>query len=266
MTPGTPRKLLVEKLASTHGREEAEAIAREIFRNASLDEHALTNILKRLEAFEPLQYILGEVEFYGCRIKTDARALIPRPETEELVQIIHTKLKRFINAQHVLDIGTGSGCIPVALKKHCPQHQFTGIDLCADALALAEENAKLNNVNVAFLQKDFLQDVHSLPDADVIISNPPYIAQSEKELMQKQVTQFEPAAALFVPDNDPLLFYKAISVFAFEKLRPGGTVFLEINQQFGKETTSLFQPELYKAELRKDMSGNDRFVIASRYR
>ncbi len=214
--------------------------------------------LQRLQDNEPLQYITGETEFYGMCLKVSRDTLIPRPETEELVALIANSMKK---ATHILDLGTGSGCLALALKKVFPQASCTGVDISDGALAVANQNAGLNHLKVEFLKADIL-GIPSFPNPyDLIVSNPPYIRQSEKEGMDKQVVNFEPGSALFVPDSDPLLFYRAIEKIARQYLREGGSLFMEINQKLGLETLQIFKSAPWtKATLHSDLSGNDRFV------
>ncbi len=221
------------------------------------------SVVKRLQANEPLQYVLGKTEFYNCEILVNQHVLIPRPETEELVDII---LKSIDQRIRILDIGTGSGCIPIALKKakqHCDLH---GLDISHPALELAQKSALLNQVEVLFSQADILvDDLKDLPQFDLIISNPPYVLESDKSDMNKNVLDFEPHLALFVPNDDPLLFYKRIAVIALTKLTANGMLFFEIHERFGKETIRILSDLGYvSCEIIKDMQGKDRMVKAAR--
>lgn len=265
---------IIDALKPLHGPDEAAAIAGALLRymnvtspHAALDGETKDLIGKaviRLCNGEPLQYITGEVVFYGCTIKTDKRALIPRPETEELTDIIVRQIKNS-SPLHVLDVGTGSGCIPIAIKKNCHQHMVRAADISIDALELAKTNAALNHVEIDFLQLDITKRFPAVP-IDILISNPPYIAVSERTSMAKTVTDFEPDIALFVPDEDPLLFYRKLAALAERQLPVSGKAFFEINQRLAKDTAALFDARHFKAEVKQDMSGNDRFVIVNRYR
>lgn len=209
----------------------------------------------------PIQYILGEAHFYGLKFKVNNHVLIPRSETEELVQLViqHSKNK-IIN---ILDIGTGSGCIPIALKKNLPQAKISAIDISETALVLAKENAFLNRVEVDF----FIDDALNLKSSkhilyDVIVSNPPYISVSEMVDMDNQVTKHEPHLALFVEDENPLIFYDKISDFALNNLKKEGFLFFEINQNLAFETQTLLSKKDFKADILKDINANDRIIKA----
>jgi release factor glutamine methyltransferase len=225
-------------------------------------------ILTELQTGKPLQYIIGYTEFYGLKFLVNPAVLIPRPETEELVEwALNSITGSNIN---VLDIGTGSGCIAISLKKNLPNAQVSAIDISPEALKTAKENAKLNEVEVNFIETDIL-NIKSDPDSyrdenskfEIIISNPPYVTLDDKKLMHTNVTDHEPHTALFVPENDPLIFYKAIADFAVVNLTKGGLLFFEINESLGKETVELLESKGFtNVELRKDMSDRDRMVKA----
>ena len=219
----------------------------------------VASYIQRLLCNEPLQYVIGEVEFYGCLIKVTPDVLIPRPETEELVDII----VRDWSAKEirVADFGTGSGCIPVALAKNLALSMVTSVDVSEKALQVARENAQQNGVDVNFLLDD-MRSFKSEDLFDVIVSNPPYVMEVEKALMRDNVLNYEPHLALFVKDSDPLEFYKAIARITSAQLKVGGKVYLEINQQLGLETANLFADLGMKTEVRKDLFGVDRFVLA----
>jgi release factor glutamine methyltransferase len=221
----------------------------------------IAEILDRLIKFEPIQYILGETEFYGLRFKVNHKVLIPRPETEELVDWI-LKDSPDQNAS-VLDIGTGSGCIPIALKKNRPDLIIEGWDLSEEALAVARQNAEINNVKVEFAKVDILNwRANSLEKKyDLIISNPPYVTSTDKNYMMKNVTDHEPHLALFVPDNDPLIFYDEIADFATYHLNPDGRLYFEINEKMGKKVENLLASKSYSnIRIRKDINERDRMV------
>lgn len=226
----------------------------------------LKDILQQLQTGKPLQYILGHTEFYGLPFMVNSSVLIPRPETEELVQWVLSETGSR-NPLCILDIGTGSGCIPVTLKKHLPRAQVSAIDISTDALATAKSNAELNKVDVEFIKTDILNpDSTSIPNTrySIIISNPPYVTQQEKSEMHTNVLNYEPHLALFVEDNNPLIFYRAIADFALQHLENGGLLFLEINENLGKETVELLVDKGFTdIELRKDMRGKNRMIKAA---
>ncbi|MFD2146522.1 peptide chain release factor N(5)-glutamine methyltransferase [Mucilaginibacter antarcticus] len=221
-------------------------------------------LLSQLITGRPLQYILGYTEFYGLKILVTPATLIPRPETEELVEWVLSSVSHDCNL-NILDIGTGSGCIAISLKKNLPGASVSGLDISVDALKTAKENALLNNVEVNFIETDIL-NINSeinIPKSDIIISNPPYVTLEDKRQMHTNVTDFEPHTALFVPEDDPLLFYRAIADFALLNLTDNGLLFFEINESLGKETIDLLGSKGFKnIELRQDMSGRDRMIKA----
>lgn len=222
----------------------------------------LEDIIRRLRQHEPLQYIMGETYFHGLPIKVTPDVLIPRPETAELTDWIASEKR---TAPSILDIGTGSGCIPITLAKAFPLACISAWDISPRALLVAEENARINHADIRFAQVDVLSD--SLPDirTDILVSNPPYITAREKSGMQPNVTEWEPGIALFVPDNDPLLFYRRIADIGTSILTDGGTIYFETNQNYGEETAALLREKGYRnVTLRKDMSGNDRMIKADR--
>ena len=234
---------------------------------STTDSERITNILTRLATGEPIQYILGYTEFYGLTFKVNPSVLIPRPETEELVDwVISSVGSSELAVGKFLDIGTGSGCIPISLKKNLPNAQISAIDISPKALQTAKENADLNKVDINFIQEDILNPtLHSLLTTrySLIISNPPYVTIDDKKLMHTNVTDFEPHTALFVPENDPLIFYKTIADFASTHLEKCGLLFFEINENYGKQIVELLNSKLFtNIELRKDMSGKDRMVKA----
>lgn len=228
----------------------------------SLNERILIErYVAELKKHRPIQYITGETEFFGLPFKIQEGALIPRPETEELVEWITESVNnnRLIS---ILDIGTGSGCIAVALAKKIKQSQVSAVDISEKALELAKVNANKNDVEIIFLKKDILRD--DVPGKwDVIVSNPPYITPKEKEHMSANVLEYEPHEALFVPQKKPLLFYERIADIAINQLNPGGYLFFEINSSFGEVTANLLIEKGFQSvTLRKDISGNDRMIKA----
>ena len=225
-------------------------------------------IINRLENMEPLQYILGETEFYSLPIKVNPSVLIPRPETEELVDmIIKTAARESFPSLRILDVGTGSGCIAIALAKHIPDAIVTAIDISDTALQTAKENVILNCVDVNFLKADILntsEAMELMPDNfDIIVSNPPYIKYEEKSLMSANVVDYEPHQALFVPNDDPLLFYEAIADLALQKLTPRGMIYFEINATCDIMTHEMLHERGFSSiEIICDLSGKNRFISA----
>ena len=227
------------------------------------DKAYFLEILSQLKASKPIQYILGETDFYGRTFRVNPAVLIPRPETEELVKwVVETVSTK---NPSILDIGTGSGCIAISLKLELPEADVVALDISADALALAHENAALNEAAVRFIEKDVLlmQPTDVASTFDVVVSNPPYIALSEKDSMKTNVLANEPHLALFVPNTNPLIFYERIASIAQEKLNLSGFLFFEINERFGKEVLELLVKRGFKhVELRQDLVGRDRMVKA----
>ena len=222
------------------------------------------NALKRLKQNEPIQYVLGKTEFYGLPFKVNNHVLIPRPETEELVDWI-LKSNDKAESVNILDIGTGSGCIAIALAKKMPNNTVYALDVSDAALKVAQENAELNEVDINFIAEDILKVDSMDVKFNIIVSNPPYVREQEKEQMQANVVDYEPHEALFVKNNDALLFYRAIAVMAKENLHEGGALYFEINEFLGEETKSLLSDSGFsKVELKKDMSGKDRMIKATR--
>lgn len=232
------------------------------------EETALIRILDELRMGRPLQYVLGEADFYGLRFSVNKDVLIPRPETEELVYWIISSIKEdgrnLTEDLRIVDIGTGSGCIPVALKKNLPEAEVCALDISFSAIETAIQNAVNNDTEVHFFQADILDPHLSLLPLtfEVIVSNPPYIRESEKAEMHKNVLDNEPYSALFVSDNDPLIFYKSIGNFARKHLSTGGALFLEINGELGAETADLLNGMGFETELRKDAQGKNRMIKA----
>ncbi len=229
---------------------------------------AIKKILERLKTGEPVQYILGRTEFYGLPFKVNPSVLIPRPETEELVDwIIEFRQSAAGNRQQacrILDIGTGSGCIAVSLKKNLQDAEVSAMDISQQALRTAAENAGLNKVDIKFMQADILNVKAGIPKFEIIVSNPPYVTLEDKKKMHVNVTDFEPHNALFVPLDEPLLFYKSIADFASSHLENGGQLFLEINESFGEQTAQLLRDRSFgNIEIRKDMNAKDRMISAT---
>lgn len=223
----------------------------------------LESILLRMSNFEPMQYVQSFAHFLGRTFKVAPGVLIPRPETEELVERM---LKEIASNARILDVGTGSGCIAVSLSKELPEAQVTAWDVSEEALAIARGNNEMWQTSVEFLLCDVLTCQPTAQERyDVIVSNPPYILEAEKQDMERNVLDWEPSLALFVPDTDPLRFYRRIAELAQEMLAPGGRLYFEINRAFGKATVVMLCEQGYSnVHIQKDISGNDRFVIAER--
>ena len=226
-------------------------------------ERELENIIFRLQKNEPIQYIRGFAEFDGRRFKVAPGVLIPRPETMELVDLV---ARENANAYRLLDIGTGSGCIAISLDKKLPDAEVEAWDISEDALAIARENNKELAADVTFLQRDVLSnDWGKTPSFDVIVSNPPYVTEAEKKEMDANVLDWEPELALFVPDDDPLRFYRRIADLGRELLLPGGKLYFEINQAYGRETAHILEMNQYHdVRVIRDIFGKDRIVTANR--
>ncbi|MGZ4047999.1 MAG: peptide chain release factor N(5)-glutamine methyltransferase [Bacteroidia bacterium] len=294
-----------QELSSLYEKEELESIMVYCFEaylnigrsgigikgNETMSESELLKFnfaIKDLKKHKPIQYILGQADFYKLKFKVNEHVLIPRPETEELVDLIikdYQSSGRNNNDLSILDIGTGSGCIPIALKKNIPEAKISALDISEEALALAKENAEINGTEINFLKFDILStlnlpagqsglelltsnsehpisDIQSpTPVFDIIVSNPPYIRISEKENMSQNVLNYEPHLALFVNDPNPLLFYKTIAGFALKYLKPNGKIYFEINQALGLESKYMLENKGFKnVELIKDLSNNYRIL------
>ena len=225
------------------------------------EEEPLFEAIHRLKKEEPIQYIIGETHFAGLRFKVNSSVLIPRPETEELVNWIIDDFNGQEDELKILDIGTGSGCIAVSLASQLSSASVYGIDISEDALMIARENAEINIVEVFFRQRDIRKQESWDIRFDIIVSNPPYVRQSEKQKMRTNVVGFEPEIALFVADKDPLVYYRYIAKFAKANLKSNGSLYLELNQYLSRETVKLFEEENFsEIELRKDLFGNQRML------
>ena len=268
------RNQLIDKFSKSELRIVTSLILKEVanlsfsdivnckFKNLSnTEKQKIIDIVERLINNEPIQYVLGNTEFYGLDLKVNSSVLIPRPETEELVEWILLGISQ-INP-HILDIGTGSGCIAIALAKHLHYGTVDAWDISDDALAVAKENATINDVSIKFTNVDVLKPVDINKKFDIIVSNPPYITDSEKSMMESNVLDFEPHEALFVPDNESLIFYHRIADIAQKMLNENGRLYFEINQANGPEVAELLQrKEFINVELKNDISGNNRMIRA----
>lgn len=222
-------------------------------------------ILSELQQEKPIQYITGEAWFYGLRFEVNENTLIPRPETEELVEwILNSPIIKHPSPINILDIGTGTGCIPISLKANLLQANVSAIDISEKALEVAKRNAASNKVEINFIQTNILEVEDLNQFFDIIVSNPPYVRNLEKEEIKKNVLDYEPHLALFVEDTDALLFYRKIAQLALKNLAPNGLLFFEINQYLGKETVELLQNIGFQnIELKKDIYGNNRMIKCS---
>lgn len=236
---------------------EFDLLLNEEIENPDLD--ILKKIFYRLKKNEPIQYILQETFFLDLDLFVDENVLIPRPETEEMVLDVYKNFN--LNKKNILDIGTGSGCIALALKQKFINAQVDAIDINSKSLEVAKKNAKKNNLDVNFIEKDILKTDVLDKKYDLIISNPPYVCENEKIFMSNRVLNFEPALALFVEDDDPLIFYKKIISLAEKNLNDNGLLFFEINEKFGKEVARLLS-KFQNVTINKDINGKDRWVSA----
>lgn len=276
----------LHKLEKLYEKREAAAISdwlfenvtglkkteRLIHKNVKLNAQAGMQIeshLRELLQHKPVQYVLHEAWFYKMKFFVNEEVLIPRPETEELVSWIAEDIRRTMydvrcNELQILDIGTGSGCIAISLKKELENAQITAIDISEEALAVAKKNAEALQTPIDFLKIDFLDESlwNSLNMYDVIVSNPPYIPETEKEKLAKNVTAFEPGIALFVQKNEPFIFYEKIAKFTRSHLIAGGNIFVEIHEDYSAEVEQIFKRYNFKAEIKEDIYGNKRMIKA----
>ena len=249
--------LIIEKLT---GFSRTEIIVNKNTLFSDEQHHVIETFIEKLKKNVPIQYILGETEFFGLAFSVNESVLIPRPETEELVEWIHSENTLTANL-NILDIGTGSGCIAISLKHEFPNASVHAFDISEKVLETAQSNATLNKLEVNFSKVDILNTPEMKQKWDIIVSNPPYVTELEKSKILPNVLDYEPHLALFVPDNDPLLFYRCIAIFAQQHLKPKGKLYFEINRQFGKATVDLLTAMGFgNVELRKDISGNDRMI------
>lgn len=254
--------VFVEEILNLNKIEQKISSEKEI---SSEQEAEFLKIISELQTGKPYQQILGRADFFGETFLINENVLVPRPETEELLEIaIKTIQRSTFNTQNfkIIDIGTGSGIIPIILKKKFPTAHIFSIDISEKALEIAEKNAFLHQTKISFLQKDFLKD-DSDENFDIIISNPPYIGLDEKNNLDENVLKYEPESALFPFNEDPLIFYRKIAEFGQAHLNENGLIFLEINQKYGIETLNLYR-DFSESELIKDISGNDRFIVVKK--
>lgn len=254
--------LVLEHLTGKNRTDRSSGIQSSL---SAVQNEKLENILTRLLKHEPVQYILNESWFGGLKFYVNNNVLIPRQETEEMVEWIIDNCKFPVNKLKILDIGSGSGCIPIALKRRIRKADVWSCDLSQDAIDIAKQNAETLGAEVNFIQLDFL-DINTwkqFPPFDIIVSNPPYVPEQNKESMKPNVLQYEPATALFVPDNDPLVFYKAIAEFGKTHLKHDGNIYCEIHEDLGENVLKLFKDLGYKTELKKDMQQKDRMIKAN---
>ena len=232
-----------------------------VFEEADIEKWKI--LLAELKKEVPIQYLLGKTNFYGLDFEVNEHVLIPRPETEELVEWVITEDSKIekLKKLKILDIGTGSGCIAISLAKNIPNAEVFAIDVSAEALTIAKKNAKNNNVEITFLLQSILETDDLKQDFDIIVSNPPYVRNLEKQEIKKNVLDYEPHLALFVQDNDALIFYRKIAQLAQKNLVENGQLYFEINQYLGAEMTDLLEKMHFKnIELRNDIYDNDRMM------
>ncbi|GDX51135.1 release factor glutamine methyltransferase [Bacteroidota bacterium] len=279
MTINSAFQNLLDSFCDSYERDEAEMIARIVFEDvfdlkpssividADKDfsfekSERLTQIIQRLKNHEPVQYVTGKAFFYGNEFEVNSSVLIPRPETEELVQWIIESTSN--KKQNILDIGTGSGCIAISIKKILSEADVFATDSSLGALDIAKRNSENLQQQIHFKKSDILQSENPFNiQFDIIVSNPPYITEAEKSSLDKNVIQFEPHEALFAIGDDAMIFYRKIIAFANKFLKEGGQIFFEVNQQYGKEVVKLLNENNFKnTKLKKDLNGNDRMVRA----
>ncbi len=252
------------------GQRKIERIVYKDLPVSTEQQQTLQTITNQLLQHKPVQYVLQEARFCNMKLYMNENVLIPRPETEELVEwIVKEEIRnsKFEIRKFILDIGTGSGCIAISLKNSITNAEVYAIDISTEALKVAQQNAAHQNLEINYLQRDFLDKSQweQLPVFDIIVSNPPYITKSEEHSMAPNVLKYEPHAALFVPDEDALKFYEAIAAFAHAHLHVNGSIFVEINEAFGQQVVALFKTNGFKnVMLKKDLQGKDRMIKASR--
>jgi release factor glutamine methyltransferase len=252
-------------LSHLFGVSKTDVIAEKQIEVSKDDELKINDFVARLNSGEPIQYILGEEEFFGRKFIVNNSVLIPRPETEELVNLVKEFAFEQKRSLKILDIGTGSGCIPITLSLEIPDSKIWATDISEHALKTAGENAERLNASVTFMKHDILAEDFRDTNFDVVVSNPPYIAEEEKVRMKMNVVNYEPHLALFVSDSDPLIFYRAIASKAVRILQTNGLLAVEINERFGQEVRKIFvDVGLKNVRVRQDISGKDRIVAGFR--
>lgn len=278
-------RFIREQLADYYPPNEIKAMTYQILESVSgIDRHSvllgkdkqisdsgqtrIKEIATQLQAYRPIQYILGQCEFFGLPLEVDERVLIPRPETEELIELILRTISKHYPAK-ILDIGTGSGCIAIALAKHLPKARISALDISPEALAVARRNAAKNAVDLQFIEADILSEDFTRREEtgrwDLIISNPPYITPDEKAAMSDNVLRYEPHGALFVPQEQPLLFYEKIADYALRNLNAGGYLFFETSSLYGQSTLAMLRSKGFLSPiLSQDISGKDRMIKVRR--
>lgn len=274
-------KELWHRLMPLYDENEAKAIARMVYeerfgltlsdllmgRDADLPHEELEQLAQRLEQGEPVQYVLGKADFCGRSFHVEPGVLIPRPETMELIRLVNANPNVNANPQPptntILDIGTGSGCIAITLALNLPEAEVTAWDISDKALAVARGNAQRLGAKVQFEKRDALQPPDDISRWDIIVSNPPYVCEREKKQMERNVLNWEPPLALYVPDNDPLLFYRSIGCYAQKALKPKGCLLMEMNALYGDSMLNLMESIGFThVQLYKDQFGKDRFITA----
>jgi len=285
MTTGQIYNDFRNKLKTIYDDREAENICDWLFENvtglkkwerrqnqnsefAETDSEKIKTYLEELLKQKPVQYVLHEAWFYKRKFYVNENVLIPRPETEELVEWIVSDFKKekYGKPIKIIDIGTGSGCIPVSLKKELPESSIAAIDVSDKALSVAKINAEELHAIINFFQIDFLNENEwkMLSQYDIIVSNPPYIPLNEKEILAKNVTDFEPGIALFVKNNDPFIFYKKIAGFAKSNLKESGKIYVEVHEEYAKEVGSIFESAGFLVEIKNDIYGKQRMVKSTK--
>ena len=282
MTIDEARKEIIKSIQHIYEQGEANNIAELLMENITKfsaseriikrdeilptsQQQSLRSSISRLQKHEPIQYVINEAWFANMRFYVDKNVLIPRPETEELVEWVVKDVKRQTSNVKLLDVGTGSGCIAIALKNKLPEAEVWACDISDEVLNVARINADALNATIDFVPLNFLDPDQrkQLRTVDFIVSNPPYVPQNDKTGMGKNVVDHEPSTALFVPDNDPLVFYKAIAEFGQEKLNKEGSIYVEIHESLGQSVTDLFLSKGYQTvDLKKDLQGKDRMIKA----
>ncbi len=263
---GEATQLLIQLTDFYFGMDRLKMALDKDFRLSESEMLKLHFAVKELKQFKPIQYITGRAWFCGNWLKVGPEVLIPRPETEQLVGLAIDLIKELKGPVRVIDLGTGSGCIAISIKQAFPQAEVRALDISAEALDIAHVNARLLNLDILFQQLDMAHASKAFEGTafDLIISNPPYVTQSDKDDMQKNVLNWEPGLALFAPENDPLFFFRHIADFAFSHLKINGSCLVELNEGLGLQTANLFNALGFNPKLTNDMHGKTRFLHAIR--